>query len=165
MSDQNRPATPGPIRGSSEPHTELRALYDELDAEVAGLGPICQLSGRCCRFQEYGHMLFVSALETQFLLDNAPEPERPLDQGQTCPWQDSLNRCRARGARPLGCRVYFCDAAYQGHCEDLSERFIVRLKQLTNKYDVPWEYATLHHHLHQERDRGVFRIDLAIDGS
>ncbi len=41
------------------------------------LGPICQLSGRCCRFQEYGHTLFVSSLEVQFLLDHAPEPERP----------------------------------------------------------------------------------------
>src|SRR5580658_4656188 len=129
MSDMNRPATPGPVCGSSEPWTELRALYDELDAEVASLGPICELSGRCCRFQEYGHTLFVSSLEIQFMLGHATEPERPLDQGQTCPWQDAQNRCRARGARPLGCRVYFCDPAYHDPGEDLSERFIARLKQ------------------------------------
>jgi Fe-S-cluster containining protein len=165
MSDINPPATPITAHDLSEPQTDLRALYDQLDNEVAGLGPVCQLSGRCCRFQEYGHTLFVSSLEVQFLLGHAPEPERPLDQGQTCPWQDARNRCMARGARPLGCRVYFCDPAYQDSGEDLSERFIARLKQLTEKHDLPWNYAPLHRHLHQERDRGVFQIDLAIDCS
>ena len=57
--------------------SELRALYEQLDAEVAALGPVCQLSGRCCRFKEYGHTLFVSIPEVQFLLGNAPEPQRP----------------------------------------------------------------------------------------
>src|SRR5262245_2661736 len=89
--------------------SELRALYEQLDAEVAQLGPVCQLSGRCCRFKEYGHILFVSTPEVQFLLANAPEPHRPLDRGETCPWQDSLGRCTARGCRPVGCRVYYCD--------------------------------------------------------
>ena len=49
--------------------------------------------------------------------------------------------------------------------EELSERFIARLKQLTEKHDLPWNYAPLHRHLHQERDRGVFQIDLANDCS
>ncbi len=50
----------------SELDTELRGLYEQLDSEVARLGPVCQLSGRCCRFREYGHTLFVSSLEVQF---------------------------------------------------------------------------------------------------
>jgi hypothetical protein len=149
----------------SEPQAELRALYDQLDNEVAGLGSVCQLSGRCCRFEEYGHTLFVSSLEVQFLLGHAPEPERPLDQGQTCPWQGARNRCMARDARPLGCRVYFCDPTTQDSGEDLSERFIARLKELTKKHDLPWNYAPLHHHLHRERDRGVFQVELPTDCS
>ena len=38
---------------------------------------------------------------------------RPLDQGATCPWQDSRGHCTAREARPLGCRVYYCDPAFE----------------------------------------------------
>lgn len=163
MSDMNPPAALELNCSLSEPLAELRSIYDQLDADLARLGPVCQLSGRCCRFQEYGHTLFVSALEIQFLLRNAPEPERPLDRGQTCPWQDSDNRCKARGARPLGCRVYFCDEAFQDPCQELSERFILRLKQLTQKHDIPWDYAPLHRHLHRERDRGALAIDLTSD--
>jgi len=163
MSEMNPIAISAIPYDSPEPSSELCALYDELDDEVARLGPICQLSGRCCRFQEYGHTLFVSSLEARFLLSDAPKPERPLDQGPTCPWQDSQNRCKARGARPVGCRVYFCDPAYQNSGEELSERFILRLKQLTEKHGLAWNYAPLHRHLHQERDRGVFPIDLAAD--
>jgi hypothetical protein len=165
MNEMNPQADLTTSREPSEPYTELRALYDQLDKEVAAHGPICELSGRCCRFGEYGHTLFVSSLELQFLLSHAPEPSRALDQGQTCPWQDPQNRCTARGGRPLGCRVYFCDPAYQNSGKDLSELFIARLKLLTEKHGLPWNYSPLHRHLHQERDRGVFQIDLAIDCS
>ena len=29
-------------------------------------------------------------------------------------------------SRPLACRLYYCDPAYQGKAEELSERFITR---------------------------------------
>ena len=134
----------------------LHALYADLDDEVARLGPSCALSGRCCRFAEYGHTLFLSAAEAALLLDEAPPPPRPLDDGDTCPWQDPLGRCSARGARPLGCRVYFCDPAYQPHAPAVSEAFIARLKRLADEFDLPWRYAPLHHHLRQARDDGRF---------
>src|SRR4051794_24488272 len=76
----------------------LMAIYAELDAEVARRAPVCQLSGRCCRFAEYDHTLFLSSAELGVLLADAPEPSRPLDEGETCPWQDDRGRCTARGA-------------------------------------------------------------------
>ena len=161
----NSPAGLPTPRDSSEAYSELRELYDDLDLEVAELGPICQLSGRCCRFEEYGHTLFVSFLEVQYLLKHAPEPRRSLDRGQTCPWQDAQNRCQARGARPLGCRVYFCDPAYQDSGQELSERYINRLKRLTEKYSLLWNYGPFHRHLHKERDSGAFPIDVVTDCS
>ena len=132
---------------------ELRALYHELDAEVAALGPVCQLSGRCCRFKEYGHTLFVSTLEAQLLLESAPEPVRSLDQGDTCPWQNALGHCTARDCRPLGCRVYYCDPSYERSAHDLSERFVGRLKALTDKHALSWNYAPLHCHIELARAR------------
>jgi hypothetical protein len=126
---------------------DLRALYEQVDSDVAGLGPVCQLSGRCCRFKEYGHTLFVSSLEVQHLIAGAPEPQRPVDEGETCPWQDTRGNCTARDCRPLGCRVYYCDPAYEPSAYGLSERYIARLKALTDKHDLPWNYAPLHCHL------------------
>ncbi|HEX8201549.1 MAG TPA: hypothetical protein VF590_13775 [Isosphaeraceae bacterium] len=125
----------------------LRRLYAELDAEVARLGPVCLLSGRCCRFAEFGHTLFVSAPEAALLVADAPTPARPPDRGATCPWQDDRGHCTARDARPLGCRVYYCDASFEGHAAALSETFIARLKRLVEALDLPWDYAPLHRHL------------------
>ena len=134
----------------------LHAIYDELDAEVARLAPACQLSGRCCRFEEYGHTLFLSAPEASLLLAEAPTPSRALDDGVSCPWQDSRGLCTARDARPLGCRVYFCDPGYESQAPALSERFLDRLKRMVESLDLPWNYAPLHHHLRRARDEGRF---------
>lgn len=123
------------------------AIYADLDAEVARRAPVCQLSGRCCRFKEYDHTLFLSAPELNVLLADAPPPVRPLDEGSTCPWQDAQGRCTARNARPLGCRVYFCDPSYEGQAEELSEIFLGRLRRLADDYGQPWNYAPLHNHL------------------
>ena len=134
----------------------LRALYREVDGEVARLSPVCHLSGRCCRFEEYGHTLFLSSLEAELLLADAPPPSRPLDDGATCPWQDEKGRCGAREARPIGCRVYFCDPAFAPHAPDLSERFIGRLKRLAETLGLPWHYAPLHRHLRTAESSGRF---------
>ena len=135
---------------------EFRSLYEQLDAEVAKLGPVCRLSGRCCRFQEYGHTLFVSTAEVRFLLESAPAPTRPLDHGETCPWQDSIGRCTARECRPLGCRVYYCDPSYEPSAFDLSERYVARLKELTVNHGLPWNYAPIHRHLEEQQARGWY---------
>ena len=127
----------------------LLGVYAEVDAEVARLAPVCEISGRCCRFEEYGHTLFVSAPEFALLLADAPAPSRPLDEGASCPWQDNRGRCSARGARPMGCRVYFCDPAYQPLAPEIAEAGIARLKRLVDELGLPWDYAPLHRHLRQ----------------
>jgi len=134
-------------RLADEARAPLAELYRELDQAVSELAPICELSGRCCRFEEYGHTLFVSEPEAAVLIADAPAPVRPLDSGATCPWQDSKGRCVARGARPLGCRVYFCDPKYEDQAPVISERFLGRLKALCDARGWPWNYATLHRHL------------------
>jgi hypothetical protein len=100
--------------------------------------------------------LFLSAPEADLLLAEAPPPARPLDAGATCPWQGATGLCTARAARPLGCRVYFCDPVYQRHAPELSETYIARLKQLVDEAGIPWEYAPLHHHLRRALADGRF---------
>src|SRR5437868_14927700 len=89
------------------------AIYAETDAAVAAAGPKCDASGRCCRFKEWGHVLFLSGLESEVLLESAPAFQPPVS-ADFCPFQKE-NLCTAREPRPLGCRIYFCDPAYQDH--------------------------------------------------
>jgi hypothetical protein len=161
MTDRVVPADASAPSLTTLAHDELRALYRELDLAVSRLGPVCALSGRCCRFQEYGHTLFVSAAEAALLVELAPAPLRPLDSGETCPWQDERGHCAARDARPVGCRVYYCDPAYLPAAAELSERFVSRLKDFARRHGLPWNYAPLHRHLEDARAQGSLVIDLA----
>src|SRR5258706_4389081 len=38
-------------------------LYSEVQREIDARRPLCVISGRCCRFEEYGHRLFVTTME------------------------------------------------------------------------------------------------------
>jgi hypothetical protein len=122
-------------------------LYREVDQAVAAAGPVCVASGRCCRFKEYGHTLFLSNLEAEVLLAGAPPYERPVS-ADFCPFQkDTL--CTAREQRPLGCRIYYCDPAYQETGNRLTEVYLHRLKALAQEHGLAWRYAPLHHFLNE----------------
>jgi hypothetical protein len=130
-----------------EQRDELRALYGEVDAAVARAGPTCALSGRCCRFREYGHTLFLTGVEFRLLQADAPDPVRPPDDGATCPWQDLDGRCTARDARPLGCRIYYCDPGYADAMGPLTEGALARLRAFVRRRGLAWDYLSLHEHL------------------
>jgi hypothetical protein len=117
-------------------------LYAEADRDVAAAGPVCVASGRCCRFKEHGHVLFLSNLEADVLLRGAPPYTRPVS-ADFCPFQQGT-LCTARGPRPLGCRVYFCDPAYQERSHEITEHYLRRLKELAESHGVAWRYAPLH---------------------
>jgi Fe-S-cluster containining protein len=125
-------------------------LYAEADREVAAAGPVCVASGRCCRFKEYGHVLYLSSLEAEVLLHSAPDYEGPVTP-DFCPFQKG-NLCTAREPRPLGCRVYYCDPAYQQTCSDLMEKYTRRLKDLAESEGLAWCYAPLHHFLNHPEE-------------
>jgi hypothetical protein len=61
--------------------------------------------------------------------------DRPLG----CPYQVA-GMCTAREARPLGCRVYFCDENAQGWQNALYERYHAKLRDVHARFDVPYEY-------------------------
>ena len=121
---------------------KLLALYDDLAADIARAAPVCELSGRCCRFKEYGHTLFISRPEAELLLEQGLPEGAAIDEAG-CPFQVN-GLCTARERRPLGCRVYYCDPSYAGVGEALSERYIARLKALHDETGTNWEYRPLH---------------------
>jgi hypothetical protein len=118
-------------------------LYREVDRDVAAAGPVCVASGRCCRFKEFGHVLFLSNLEADVLLHDAPPYEVDAVTPDFCPFQKG-NLCTAREPRPLACRVYYCDPNYQETGNAISEKYLHKLKELAETHGVAWRYAPLH---------------------
>lgn len=141
---------------SGELRRAVQAVYQDLARAVAEAGPVCDLSGRCCRFTEWDHTLFLSEIEAELLIAEAPPSARPLDDGATCPWQDDRGRCTARDARPLGCRVYYCDPNYQETAHDLSATYLGHLRAISDKAGRPWNYAPLHTHLRRAKASGAW---------
>lgn len=119
---------------------ELRTIYREVAAEVESFSPACVASGRCCRFKEYGHDLFVTDLELDELFRlHGPPAEVPSDR---CPYQIGL-LCGARMGRPLACRLFFCDPRWQERMGALAERLHGRLKELHQRHQVRYRYGEL----------------------
>ena len=138
---------------NTELHRRVSAIYAEADAAVAAAGPKCDASGRCCRFKEYGHTLFISHLEAEVLLAAAPAFQQPVTD-EFCPFQQN-NLCTAREPRPLGCRVYFCDPDYQETGNAITETSLRKLKDLAEEFEVGWRYAPLHIFLNEAERTGV----------
>ena len=130
--------------------TAVEKVYATVDAAIAAAQPKCDASGRCCRFEEYGHTLFISQFEAEILLETAPQYQKPVSR-TACPFQID-NLCTARAERPLGCRIYFCDPNFQEQQHAITETAIAELKRIANEYETGWQYAPLHVFLN-EADR------------
>lgn len=146
---------------ANEIHRRVRALYSDVDAAVAAAGPKCDASGRCCRFKEWGHVLYLSMFEAEVLLESAPPFAQPVSS-EFCPFQRD-NLCTAREPRPLGCRIYFCDTSYQEMAGRITEDALRSLKNLADEFDLEWRYAPLHVFLNDAPGRATARLGAAND--
>lgn len=135
----------------SDIHPQLRAgllqIYEALAQEIAALAPVCEVSGRCCRFREYGHRLYLTRPEAQLLLAEGLPANSVVDEA-SCPFQIG-GLCTAREKRPFGCRVYFCDPRYAGQAEALTEKYLAQLKDLHRATGTPWDYGDLYSFLEE----------------
>jgi len=127
----------------------IRGVYADLAAETERRAPVCEQSGRCCRFDAYGHLLFVTGLEVAWFLRHAPEAARPRDTGTIalpqarppgCVYQVD-GRCTAHATRPLGCRVYFCQPGTEAWQQDVYERLLDDLRRLHREHGLPYRYV------------------------
>lgn len=134
-------------------------ILAQADADIAGRKPVCRASGNCCKFEQHGHRLYITAAELAHFVhihvsahrarsDNAPLPAAktlPLqqffavDKPQGCPYQID-NLCTAREARPLGCRIYFCDENAQSWQNDVYEKYHAQLQHLHARFNLPYRY-------------------------
>ena len=143
---------------SPEVDAALRTLYAGVDAAVRLRGPRCDASGRCCKFNTYGHLLYVTGLEIAWFLRQAEAQKVAVDADygiriqnlrlpvlsprqlpDGCAWQvDGL--CSAHGFRPLGCRVYFCEKGTEDWQQRTYEKFQMQLRGLHDLLGLPYDY-------------------------
>jgi len=125
-------------------HEELRDLYARLAADIAARSPTCWISGKCCKFDSYGHLLYVTGLEIAWLIRQLPpEGEQRLRDAvipsDGCPFQVT-GLCGVHAIRPLGCRIYFCDPAAQSWQNPVYETFLTELRQLHDRHGLDYRY-------------------------
>lgn len=114
-----------------------RAVQDALDLRK----PVCNVSGRCCRFEEYGHRLFVTTLEMAAFVHHLGQ-QHSVDgwNGRGCPFQWN-GLCKVHRIRPMGCRLYFCDpTAIEWH-QETYERFHAELRRLHEVANARYFYV------------------------
>lgn len=123
---------------------EIHAL---IASEIEARRPVCTASGRCCRFEGFGHRLYVTGLEAALTLDTIPaeralgagDIERALAEG-VCPFAAG-NLCGVHPARPAGCRVYFCDSSAQLWVNELAERASGMVKAVHERFAIDYRYG------------------------
>ena len=132
-------------------------LYQRLNGEIGARQPVCNQSGSCCRFESYGHRLYVTGLEiARFVLQSQArglgsatiqvESDRswPLhviqaSREDACVYQiDGL--CSAHEIRPMGCRLFFCDPAAQDWQQAVYESYLTELKVMHKRMAIPYGY-------------------------
>jgi len=141
--------------------TELGEILRQADRAADDRHWTCRACGKCCRFEEFGHKLYVTAGELAYLI-RQPPPEAVLPQDASglrtkpaalCPYQDG-DRCLARDSRALGCRLFFCDPATAEWSNVVYEEFHDKIKRLHAAHSLPYIYAELTAALAELASRG-----------
>ena len=126
----------------SEVREAVLRVYAALQLEIDSRRPRCDASGRCCRFEEFGHRLYVTTAElATFLHDLPPEAVAPAEQNPSgCRFQVG-GLCSVHTIRPFGCRIFFCDPTAGEWQQVQYERFHGDLKRIHDELGVPYFYV------------------------
>jgi Fe-S-cluster containining protein len=127
--------------GRPEVRAAVRRVHDDLQAEIDRRSPRCDASGRCCRFEQFGHRLYVTTIElAAFISQVRPNDGSADPEPGGCPFQVG-GWCSVHSIRPFGCRIFFCDASSEQWQREQYEGFHTRLKRLHDELDVPYRYV------------------------
>lgn len=116
----------------------MERFYERVEQRITALAPTCWNKGECCRFAQFGHRLYVTALEVVYYLAKG-EAAAGIPEG-VCPHAHD-GKCHARDRRPLGCRLFYCDPNAQQWQGPLSEFFLQELRNMHQELGVDYFYA------------------------
>jgi len=120
----------------------LEAIYRDVAADLATRSGLrCELSGRCCRFEQAGHQLWLTRLEYEAMVEGGGAGEG--DGASRCPWL-SHGLCANRDGRALACRTYFCSDEAQANA--VTEAWHAEIRRLHDRLGIPYDYRRLADH-------------------
>jgi len=128
----------------------LRRLLDEIDQQVNQSGFTCQQSGRCCKFESFGHRLYMTGLEIAWFRSLVGDPSTRVDDGpgslpvldekrDGCPYQVG-GACSVHPDRPFACRIFFCQEGSDAWQSAQYEAFQAQIKKLHEELGLPYRY-------------------------
>jgi Fe-S-cluster containining protein len=115
-------------------------LDEQLVADGAKAG-VCNVCGKCCDLEAYGHRLYVTTPEMMFFADKlGVENIKKMATGR-CPYQLD-GKCTVYPYRFAGCRIFCCkgDAGFQS---ELTETAVKKFKALCEEFRIPYRYVDL----------------------
>ena len=119
-------------------------IYNSLDTEIQNnknLSGKCIGCGKCCDFEKFGHLLFVTTPELVFLLENLGKEKIKSMDNAVCPYNEK-GKCTIYPLRFASCRIFFCkgDNDFQSR---LSEISVKKFKSLCIEFSIPYIYSDL----------------------
>jgi Fe-S-cluster containining protein len=123
---------------------KVAEIYDWIDLQLASVGDPagqCDACGRCCDFDAYDHLLYVTGPELKYLAAGlGVEKLRAMTSGR-CPYNID-GKCSVYEYRFAGCRIFCCkgDADFQSR---LSEAVLEKLKYLCTELEISYLYRDL----------------------
>ena len=119
-------------------YSELAIVYQRLEKELTQLNPGCNTCGTCCNFSTFGHVLYTSSIEVDYITQYVEVPDFNISDN-VCPFLKD-NQCSIRDIRTLGCRIYYCNPHYKDTLYNLYEKYHHVIKELSKKYNGQWKY-------------------------
>lgn len=123
----------------------VEKLHEDAAAAIGRIGPRCEMSGRCCRFEEFGHRLFITSAElAAFAMSLRALPDRKFltqrQDGGGCRFQlDGV--CTVHHSRPMGCRLFFCDRTTETSMQQVYEQLHDGIRRLHDRLGIPYRYV------------------------
>jgi Fe-S-cluster containining protein len=122
----------------------VRQIYDQIDTakrNSTALAGKCSACGKCCSFESFGHRLYITPPELDYLAFHiGKENIRPMKNG-CCPFNEN-GKCSVYDYRFASCRIFCCtgDKNFQSQ---LIESALADLKQLCVEFELPYNYRQL----------------------
>ena len=126
--------------GNAELHRAMAAFFAEVDQSIARQNPVCRNRGACCRFDSFGHKLYVTGVELIYFVQGQRAAWRRADGTGLCPYHVG-GECTARSHRPLGCRIFYCDPDTRDWQPAEYERRHGELRRLGVRLGVDYRYV------------------------
>jgi len=123
---------------------KVAAIYEWLDMQLHDAGvrvPACDVCGKCCDFETFEHLLFVTPPELTYLAAKlGGEKMEPMPTGR-CPY-NIVVACSIYDYRFAGCRIFCCkgDKDFQSA---LSESALEKFKAICTEFGIPYRYSPL----------------------